>query len=515
MCQPTILVKEPLTIDHNQKKEQQQDAIIEKKIQNAKENLRIGTLYACISLVLLISAFSLVMPHLQSRRDDLQCDTLCQGSMTSARSTLSLIGSALMGRLSDSKTTRKPNNNNSSSQSSLLRRMTSNARIICLMVGTFATLIGFIIDASMYSIRGMWLSMIPGALLQQNFNIYKALLAEYHEEITQLETELKVQTEVETKEGNDKTTAAAAVRAGSVGKLGMSIGLAFMVGPLFGATLVKTYEGAVSLACCLTILSTIWIMKMPIPSLSSSSLETYVNSKELEKNNMSNPSLRKKIVKMLDVKAAKTKPALFLIVIRASMALAYHVFNTIWTVSLKRRFNFGPSDHGKFMSFIGLTFALSQGFLAKKILSPFGRKGRVNIILACCVTLGVGRVVAFQVNDLKIVYVMFGFIITSLGVVNTILTADTCLIAPSSEIGGVYGVLEAAQSAAGMVGPFVGGLLARFDPVQAPLAAIVGLYAFVFILVSFGYDRLILSQDHNKKKTNIDQEQVEEIKKEL
>ncbi len=433
--------------------------------------------------------------------------------MTSARSTLSLIGSALMGRLSDSY-------NSSSGSGSGSGKI--NGRILCLYIGTLATLLGFVADTSMYSIKGMWLGMIPGALLQQNFSVFKAMLADYHEEISMLESKLEGEEKVnehenanghesgkkdiEASSGSGNAASAAAARAGSVGKLGMSVGLALMIGPLLGATAVKSYQSAVSLSCCLTILSASIVMKMPLPiALASSSVNeeknnTIINEGQIDKKDKKMwSSMKQRITKMVDVKSARTKPAILLIVIRVCMALAFHIFMTIWTASLKKRFNFGPKDHGKFMSFVGITFAFSQGFLAKRIIGN-NKKGRVGVILCCCLFLALGRVVAFHVNDLRIVYVMFGFIVTSLGVLNTIFAADTCLIAPSSEIGSVYGVLEAAQSAAGMVGPILGGLLAKLDPVKAPLTAVVGLYAFVFILVIAGYEKLILRQDNDKKK---------------
>lgn len=492
--------KQELSDDDAFKAQQQKEQNLHHELQNAKQNLHQGTLYASISLILLISSFSMIMPYLQSKRDELQCDILCQGSLTSARSTLSLLGSALMGRLSDS----KRNNNDT---------RLCNSRILCLYIGTLASLAGFIIDASFNSIRGMWIAMIPGALLQQNFSIYKALLADYHEDISKLEHGIdKLDQEKKKIQKQEKTNAI--TRAGSVGQLGMSVGIAFILGPIVGALLVKTYQGAIIVAICLTLLSSIGIMKMPTPTSMASAKTTCTkeNNKAIATNNCINVlyNVKQKIMNVINVKAAKSKPAIFLIVIRLSMALAFHIFNTIWTASLKRRFNFGPSDHGKFMSFIGLVYALSQGFIAKRILSFFDTKegsssgsGRVKVILFCCLSLGVGRVVAFQVNDIKIVYLMFAFIVTSLGVVNTILTADTCLIAPSSEIGGVYGILEAAQSAAGMIGPFLGGILAKIDPVIAPLASVVGLYLLVFILVLFGYDKLILQQSKNNETSTI------------
>eukprot|EP00957_Ditylum_brightwellii_P135814 10358633-Ditylum_brightwellii.AAC.1 len=104
------------------------------------------------------------------------------------------------------------------------------------------------------------------------------------------------------------------------------------------------------------------------------------------------------------------------------------------------------------MSFIGLSYALSQGVVAKSVVSYTGNSpsARVRIVSCCCIILGLGRYVAFQTQ--------------TLGVINTILTADTSGIAPSNEMGGLYGALEAVESAAGMIGPIVGGSLAYIDP---------------------------------------------------
>jgi hypothetical protein len=46
---------------------------------------------------------------------------------------------------------------------------------------------------------------------------------------------------------------------------------------------------------------------------------------------------------------------------RFAMGLAFNIFMTVWTVSLKSRFEFGPKDHAYFMGWIGLWYALSQG----------------------------------------------------------------------------------------------------------------------------------------------------------
>lgn len=430
----------------------------------AEDNLRDGILYGSLSLALLVSAFSLTMPHLQSRRDELQCDSLCLGAMTSARSTLQLIGSALVGRISDSDT-------------SFLARTIGggSGRRACLYGGAIASVIGLIIGGTTNSIRGMWLSMVPGALLQQNFSVLKALFADYHDYIWMEQERMGVE---------DVGKGKASAQTGSVGKLGMSVGLAFMAGPLVGALFVQTYDQANWLAVALTMLSAVAVSKLPNVTMDYRKLQS------------SSAGSKGSILSFLDIKAARTRPAMFLMTIRICMALAFHIFNTIWTASLKDRFNFGAGDHGKFMSFVGLTYALSQGFVANRVTKAMGPSGRVWIVFICCLALGAGRYFAFHTNSLPLVYVIFAFIVMALGVVNTILTVDTSKIASSDEIGGLFGVFEAVQSAAGMIGPILGGSLAFVDPVQAPLFAVVGLYLFVSTFVLFGYESNVQTARH-------------------
>ena len=268
-----------------------------------------------------------------------------------------------------------------------------------------------------------------------------------------------------------------------------------MFGPFMGATLIKSFDQAVSFAIVLTVLSMLMVARLP-HATKFDSASTSSENKKVE-------SSKGGILSFLDVKAARTPSALFLMAVRVCMALAFHIFMTIWTVSLKERFDFGPSDHGKFMSFIGLTYALSQGVVAKHIVKPLGPKGRIRVIQLCCLALGVGRYFAFHTSSLTAVYVMFSLIITALGVLNTILTGDTATLASPEEVGGLYGVLESVESVAGMVGPVAGGALALIDPIGAPLVAVVGLYFVVLLLVSFGYEKLILSRHAASVKKDI------------
>ena len=321
----------------------------------------------------------------------------------------------------------------------------------------------------------LWASMIPGALLQHNADILKALFSAYHDAAP------------------DKSSSTD--RAASAGLLGMAVGLALMAGPLAGVSLFSTYQEATYFGFGCVLISLALVAMMPTPS---------PTPQQPTPSNSTARNMKKGFFSSFDIPTARTPAALFLMASRLCMTLAFHIFQTIWTASLKERFDFGPTDYGRFISFIGLTYALSQGFLAKALLKTFGghtARGRVQLLLACCVTLGCGRYLAFQTSSLPVVYALFAGIVTCLGLINTMFSADTSQIAPPEELGSLFGILAAVESGAGMLGPIAGGALSYIHPIKAPLFAVLGLYALVFSMVLLGYDSLVLknSQDFQKR----------------
>ncbi|KAL7527068.1 hypothetical protein ACHAXR_001783 [Thalassiosira sp. AJA248-18] len=433
---------------------------------------------------------------MQSRRDELGCDSLCYGTMTSVRSALGLVGTAVMGRLSD-----KNGSMLALTLGSVGKGMTSvvdgatintispSGRRACLFLGTIATLLGLAIAVSMDSLHGLWLSMIPGALLQHNFDVFKALLSEYHNDI---EHEPK-NNGSDAKDGSNEAPVSS--RSGSVGKLGMAAGISFMIGPLIAAVASPTFRFAVYFAIVCTLASGLVIFYLPMPVALAQQKESEHNIHE--KDHLQAQKSEFTLMNLLKLRTSKSRAAVILLVIRLNMALAFHIFNTIWPASLKARFNFGPSDHAKFMSFFGVTYAFSQGFLAKRLVALWGKDGKVYIIMACCAVLGAGRYVAYYTESLVVIYATFLFIINALGTLNTVLTADTGSIAPSNEVGGLFGILQAAESAAGMIGPFLGGVISHYLGKDAPLIAVVGVYGSLFAFVSWGYERYVTSTNND------------------
>ena len=102
-----------------------------------------------------MAGFIVMNPYQTTRRAELDCGAVCLGSMTSAYSALGLIGAPLAGALSD-----------------------SQGRRFALVLGTVASIVSLAIAGATYSLVGMWLSLIPGALLSHNFTVTKAVVAD-------------------------------------------------------------------------------------------------------------------------------------------------------------------------------------------------------------------------------------------------------------------------------------------------------------------------------------------------
>jgi len=89
----------------------------------------------------------------------------------------------------------------------------------------------------------MWVAIVPNALLNQNFSVLKALFSDYY-----------------AAQGGSESS-----RTQAMGRLGISVGLAFMVGPAVGAMLFGSYQEVMLGALCFALLSVGVISILPMP----------------------------------------------------------------------------------------------------------------------------------------------------------------------------------------------------------------------------------------------------------
>lgn len=431
-----------------------------------------GVLQVSLASFLLVTSFSVTMPFMQRRLDELGCDALCRGGQTSLRSSLNLVGATLIGRASD-----------------------RVGRVPMLWLGLLATFASIGINLSMDSVEGMWYALIPTALLNQNWGVSKALLTDYVEAAGGSKADL----------------------AGAVGKLGMFMGLSFMAGPLLATLLVKSYTQALTLSTVIAGASALLLLMLPTPRRKAAkAADGAIDEVELTPATpvagagsateapppadfapASTPpavapaSWRAQLVAFIEMPALRSRGAQLLIALRLFMALAFHLYAPIWQVSIKKRFDFTPADHAQFMGLIGLTYALSQGAVAKPLIRFFGADRSSKLLLLCIAVLGGFRPVALHTPHLSVVYCLYVPMVISLGVMNTAIATACSSLADGDQLGGLFGVLESVESVAGMVGPTLGGLLAAWYP-DLPLAIVLLCYALAFTLVGLFYRTHVL-----------------------
>ena len=234
---------------------------------------RSGVLYGSMLCFMSVSAAAVTFPFAQTRRDALGCDALCQGGQTSLRSGLTLVGAALVGRASD-----------------------RFGRIPMLWMGTAASLCSLAISATDDSLRGLWISIVPVALLNNNFSVCKALFSDYIDEAS----------------GTD------AEKAGAVGRLGMAVGLSFMAGPLIGANLVSGYRDALLVSAVLTTASAFFIFALPKAARRAPAAAP------------GSASPLSALRAFISLPVLRTRGAQLLMAIRVLMALAFHMFAPAW-----------------------------------------------------------------------------------------------------------------------------------------------------------------------------------------
>ena len=431
-----------------------------------------GIFLGSLSCFMAISSAAITFPFMQTRRDALGCDALCQGGQTSLRSGLGLVGASIIGRASD-----------------------TFGRVPMMWVGIIASLAGLGINFTMDSIEGMWLSLVPAALLNQNFAVAKALFSDYIDEIG----------------GTD------ADRAGAVGKLGMAVGFAFMFGPIIATLFVSDYLQALQASAVGTALAAVVLLWLPTPGSSAADKAPSSSDGAVRPTPPTNDAVQPVqpgasapsasapasssggLMSFLDLPVLKTRGAQLLMAVRLLMAFAFHMFAPIWQVSIKKRFDFAPKDHAQFMGLVGLTYALSQGLVAKPMIRRAG-KDPTPLLLLCIVLLGAARPFALLTSSVGVVYVLYVPMVIALGVMNTAITTACSGLASGDQLGGLFGVLESVESVAGILGPAVGGMLSRAGAYGA-LGAVVTCYSIAFVLVALYFNKHVIAAGKAHLKT--------------
>ena len=394
-----------------------------------------------------VASFAVTIPFATTKREDLGCDALCLGGLTSGRSLLSLIGAPVMGRVSD-----------------------RAGRRVVLVLGALATLFSALVTAQATSIPMLWAGVVPSALFSHQYDALKAVLADAAKDLEP------------------------GVLAGAQGSLGMAAGLAFMCVSLGGILTTSSRVTAVAVLSCLASLT--MVVTLPVRR---------VVAPHDEEKTKSRGGLRA----MVSLPSARSPKGLLVLGIRCLAGFAFHLFQVIWQPSLKRRFpHFTTADTSKFMTFVGICYAASQGLVAQRVLTFAHTRNTTPLCLVlCCFLLCFGRLVAVLTTSLPVIYVAYAGVIMALGVFNAALTSAVATVAGDTERGGFFGILTAVESVCGILGPIAGGALARSSPRRGDLlvaALVVLLYSLAATSVAVFWRNLLLRHPTTTTTTSLD-----------
>lgn len=360
--------------------------------------------------------------------------------------------------------------------------------------------VGLAINGNYDTIDGMWWAIVPVALLNQNFSVAKGTLsAPNSSHVPAGHTPLVVRLALSlpliisslaalVTDYIDEQGGTDADRAGAVGKLGMAVGFAFMAGPVCAAMLVTDYTQALKLSAAGMVISACFLLLLPRPT----GVRAFSTSPAAVAPGGGG------LLGFVSMPVLQTRGAQLLMAVRLLMAFAFHMFAPLWQVSIKRRFDFQPADHAKFMGLIGLTYALSQGLVAKPLIRRSGSDPS-KLLLACILVLGGSRPFALWTSSVRIVCMLYVPMVVSLGVMNTAITTACSRLAEGDQLGGLFGVLESVESLAGIVGPSLGGILAKQYDEMGTLTAVVCCYGAAFLLVLLFFGKHVVHAAESEK----------------
>jgi hypothetical protein len=91
-------------------------------------------------------------------------------------------------------------------------------------------------------------------------------------------------------------------------------------------------------------------------------------------------------------------------------------------------------------------------------------------------------------------YAYYAAVVLATGVVSTVFATDTSFVTEPGQAGAFFGLVATLESASGMLGPLLGGALAKIHPTLAPMVATSMLSTVILGLVWFGYEPIVLSR---------------------
>lgn len=283
----------------------------------------------------------------------------------------------------------------------------------------------------------------------QNIGIFKAYIIDYvHEK----------------KISND-------IKSKYLSYIGIASGSAFFIAPYIAPYLASNLQDIMKYSIFMYILT--FVIYLQIPSNISSNKSSNISLSSSFSMSMS--TIISTTIQLLNSSSSLT---IFLLSTRFLMGVAYGIFNTSFNLYLIKKYSFTAQDHGSYMSWIGLTYIISQvvgPYILSSIRSQFPNSSPI-ILFCCSILIAFGRLVAVYTNDVMIIYFSTFIFGNGVGVINIILAEGASFA--TKQTGTIYSAMEAIEKIAGLFGPLIGGWLYKISHVH-PVYVVAIIYFFI------------------------------------
>jgi DHA1 family tetracycline resistance protein-like MFS transporter len=407
-------------------------------------NRRLLTIFIIVFVDLL--GFSLILPLLPYYAENFGASPFVVGLLVAAYAGASLIGSPVLGRLSD-RIGRRP----------------------VLLVSVLGTLMGFLLLAFAAPIgRSLAGWLLPGA---ENAMVLGVLfIARILDGVTAGNlTVAQAYIADVTDESN---------RARGLGLIGAAFGLGFIIGPAVGGLLSKV-------SFSLPALVAAGIAGLNLVQIYFVLPETLTNERRREMGEIQRPRFTLGAL----VTALKRPVIGPLLSVRFFFSLAFATFQSIFALYAQYRLGLGADQTGYILAYVGILSVIVQGGL----IGPLSKNYTEKQLVITGLWLMTGSLLAWAwVPNLAVLLVIMLPLAMAGGVLGTVLQSMISKAVKAEEIGGMLGISGSLEALTRVIAPTVGGLLIQRLGTWAP-----GIFsgAVMAVAVWLAYRRIILVKE--------------------
>ncbi len=400
---------------------------------------QLSTIFAIVFVDLL--GFSIILPLIPFYAETVGASDFVATLLVASYALAQFFGASFLGNLSD-RYGRRP----------------------ILLISIFGTAIGFVIFGMANSLLMLFFSRILDGLTGGNISVAQAYIAD-----------------ISTSEN----------RARNFGLIGAAFGIGFVVGPALGGML----SGIGTELNWSTAIVTNWAYALPafVAALIAFTnmiavfffLPESLRPEDRAANGTQSSASGFKISSIMQaLQRPKVGP---LLNIRFFYALAFAMFQTIYTFFVKERLEFDIQATSYSFAYIGILVSLVQGGMVGLLTKRFTES---KLVIASVAMMSIALTLwAFTPNLAYLLIVLIPIALAS-GIFRAVINSLISAVVSPQEIGSILGIAASLESLTRVLGPTFGGLLFDYIGIWAP-----GVFGGAVLLLLLLYSRRHLEFD--------------------